>query len=69
MDYIERMEQELGDLLERAEKLQRLMNTALELDRKDSNMMYAQLCLMEGYIEVLIKRIQYAKEKNLKWRV
>ena len=68
MDYIERMEQELGDLLERAEKLQRFMNTAPELDRKDSNMMYAQLCLMEGYIEVLIKRIQYAKEKNLSGR-
>ena len=68
MDYIERIKQELGDLLERAEKLQGLMNTAPELDRKDSNMMYAQLCLMEGYIEVLIKRIQYAKEKNLSGR-
>ena len=41
----------------RAEKIQRFMNTAPELDRKDSNMMYAQLCLMEGYIEVLIKRV------------
>lgn len=68
MDYIERMEQELGDLLERAEKLQRLMNTAPELDRKDSNMMYAQLYLMTGYIDVLSKRIQYAKEKYLSGR-
>ena len=66
MDYIERMEQELGDLLERAGKLEKAIDTIATLDREESNMMYAQLCLMEGYIEVLIKRIQYAKEKESK---
>lgn len=63
MDYIERMTKELDDLLIKAEKLEKALNTLEGLDRKESNMMYAQLYLMTGYIDVLSKRIQYAKEK------
>ena len=68
MDYIKRMEQELGDLLERAGKLEKAIDTVATLDRKEANMMYAQLYLMAGYIDVLSKRIQYAKVKNLSGR-
>lgn len=68
MDYIERMEQELEDLLERAGKLEKAIDTIPTLDRKESNMMYAQLYLMTGYIDVLSKRVQYAKEKSLSGR-
>lgn len=66
MDYIERMEKELDDLLTKAEKLEKAIDTIPTLDRKESNMMYAQLYLMTGYIDVLSKRIQYAKEKESK---
>lgn len=68
MDYIKRMEQELGDLLERAGKLEKAIDTVATLDRKEANMMCAQLYLMAGYIDVLSKRIQYAKVKNLSGR-
>lgn len=66
MDYIERMEQELNDLLERAGKLEKAIDTIATLDREESNMMYTQLYLMGGYIGILSKRIQYAKEKESK---
>ena len=68
MDYIERMEQELNDLLTKAGKLEKAIDTMPTLDRKESNMMYAQLYLMAGYIDILSKRVQYAKEKNLSGR-
>lgn len=68
MDYIKRMEQELNDLLTKAGKLEKAIDTIATLDRKESNMMYAQLYLMAGYIDVLSKRVQYAKEKNLSGR-
>lgn len=64
MDYIERMKQELDDLLIKAEKLENAINTLETLDRKESNMMYAQLYLMTGYIDVLSKRLQYAQAKK-----
>lgn len=64
MDYIERMEQELGDLLERAIKLENAINTLEGLDREESNMICFQLYLMVGYIDVLSKRVQYAREKS-----
>lgn len=64
MDYIERMKQELDDLLIKAEKLENAINTLKTLDRKESNMMYAQLYLMTGYIDVLSKRLQYAQAKK-----
>lgn len=64
MDYIERMEQELGGLLERAIKLENAINTLEGLDREESNMMCFQLYLMVGYIDVLSKRVQYAREKS-----
>lgn len=64
MDYIERMKQELDDLLIKAEKLENAINTLEGLDRKESNMMYAQLYLMTGYIDVLSKRLQYAQAKK-----
>lgn len=66
MDYIERMEQELEDLLERARKLEKAIDTIPTLDREESNMMYIQLYLMGGYIGILSKRIQYATEKESK---
>nr|WP_313963989.1 hypothetical protein [uncultured Peptostreptococcus sp.] len=66
MDYIERMEQELNDLLTKAEKLEKAIDTIPTLDGKEWSMMYAQLYLMSGYIDVLSKRIQYAKEKESK---
>ena len=34
MDYIKRMEQELGDLLEKAGKLEKAIDTVATLDRK-----------------------------------
>ena len=66
MAYIERMEQELNDLLTKAEKLEKAIDTIPTLDGKEWSMMYAQLYLMSGYIDVLSKRIQYAKEKESK---
>lgn len=66
MDYIERMEQELNDLLTKAGKLEKAIDTIPTLDGKEWSMMYAQLYLMSGYIDVLSKRIQYAKEKESK---
>lgn len=66
MDYIERMEQELNDLLTKAEKLEKAIDTIPTLDGTEWSMMYAQLYLMSGYIDVLSKRIQYAKEKESK---
>ena len=66
MDYIERMEQELNDLLTKAEKLEKAIDTIPTLDGKEWSMMYAQLYLMSGYIDVLSERIQYAKEKESK---
>lgn len=68
MDYIKRMEQELEDLLKRAGKLEKAIETMPTLDRKESNMMYAQLYLMAGYIDILSKRVRYAKEKSLSRR-
>lgn len=66
MDYIERMEKELNDLLTKAGKLEKAIDTIPTLDGKEWSMMYAQLYLMSGYIDVLSKRIQYAKEKESK---
>ena len=60
------MEQELNDLLTKAEKLEKAIDTIPTLDGKEWSMMYAQLYLMSGYIDVLSKRIQYAKEKESK---
>lgn len=48
----------------RAIKLENAINTLEGLDREESNMMCFQLYLMVGYIDVLSKRVQYAREKS-----
>ena len=61
--YIKRMEDELEELIFRAEKLDDALRD-MELSKKEYGLMYAQLIQMAAYIDILIARIDLAKKKK-----
>lgn len=67
MEYIERMEQELSELVERGEKLDEWLCTMQdEISREESDLMYRQLYHMNNYAIVLDKRIELATKIHKK---
>lgn len=67
MEYIERMEQELSELVERGENIQKWLRTMQdEISREESDLMYRQLYHMNNYAVVLDKRIELATKIHSK---
>ena len=67
MEYIERMEQELSELVERGEKLDEWLRTMQdEISREEFDLMYRQLYHMNSYAVVLDKRIELATKIHSK---
>lgn len=67
MEYIERMEQELSELVERGENLDKWLRTMQdEISREESDLMYRQLYHMNNYAVVLDKRIELTTKLHKK---
>lgn len=62
MNYIERMEQELKELVERGSKADNAL-CELDLDKKEYALLYAQTKAMSAYADILEDRIKYVKSK------
>lgn len=68
MDYIERMENELEELVKKGIKADKALNE-LDLTKEEYAMLYTQTRIMCAYIDILDTRIRYAKTKGKQNRI
>ena len=63
-NYIERMKNELENLVEKGTKLDKAISNLKGLTADELGLMYAQLYSMNSYADILKRRIELAEELN-----